>query len=275
MTITKKQMTDIAHDLMSGNNLMNRDLLAEGWTFEFSTRKAALGDCSYRKKVIRLSSVFLNARTKEEQINTITHEMAHAIACTDFSERGHGPVWKRIHRQLGGDAQRCSTVSNPDVIESKYVVFFENENGELEVIEKTDRRTRKFQPMNIKYLYMKGRKAETQGKIRIVSTATFNAMKAEHDNAETVITPAATPEAKKEAPKKENKEAPKKSKKVNLRGEAARDAIAEQVMTVTHKDCLNVTFEQRGKYKDWYIIIELANNTIEKRLDTFKKAHGL
>lgn len=145
MKITKAEMKAIAIDLMSGNNLMKRDLIAEGWSFEFSKRKAALGDCNYRTKTLRISEEFLNARTKEEQINTITHEMAHAIAYTDY----------------------------------------------------------------------------------------------------------------------------------NARGQAARDAIAEIVMNTTHKGCKSVSFEQRGKYKDWYIIIELEAHTIEKRLDTFKKSHGL
>ncbi|ALP47414.1 hypothetical protein phiST2_0307 [Vibrio phage phi-ST2] len=275
MTITKAEMKAIAIDLMSGNNLMKRDLIAEGWSFEFSKRKAALGDCNYRTKTLRLSEKFLNARTKEEQINTITHEMAHAIAYTDYNERGHGAIWKRVHRQLGGDAKRCSTVSNPDAVDSKYVVFFENAQGELEVVQKMDRLTKRFQPVHIKALYLKGRKAETEGQLRCVATSTFNAIKADHEAKKAENTKAVEPVAA-PAPKAEKKaEAPKPAKKVNARGQAARDAIAEIVMNTTHKGCKSVSFEQRGKYKDWYIIIELEAHTIEKRLDTFKKSHGL
>ncbi|WZW73111.1 protein SprT [Vibrio phage TCU-VP03-AIR1] len=274
MTITKAEMKAIALDLMSGNNLMQRDLIAEGWSFEFSTRKAALGDCNYRTKVLRLSEVYLNARTKEEQINTITHEMAHAIAYTDFNERGHGAIWKRVHRQLGGTAERCSTVSNPEAVDSKYVVFFENAQGELEVVQKMDRMTKRFQPVHIKSLYLKGRKAETEGQLRCVSSATFKAIKADLEAKKADNAEAAKP-VEPVAPKAKKTETPKPAKKVSARGQAARDAIAEIVMTTTHKGCKSVSFEQRGKYKDWYIMIELEAHTIEQRLDTFKKKHSL
>ncbi len=276
MTITKSEMKAIAIDLMSGNNLMQRDLLAEGWSFEFSTRKAALGDCNYRTKVLRLSEKYLNARTKEEQINTITHEMAHAIAYTDFNETGHGAIWKRVHRQLGGTAERCSKVSNPEAVDSKYVVFFENNKGELEVVQKMDRMTRRFQPVHIKSLYLKGRKAETEGQLRCVSSATFKIIKANLEATKADNAKAVEPVAPKAEPKAEKKEAPKAAPaKVSARGQAARDAIAEIVMTTTHKGCKSVSFEQRGKYKDWYIMIELDAHTIEQRLDTFKKKHSL
>ncbi|CAM0043861.1 hypothetical protein VPHF86_0090 [Vibrio phage F86] len=268
MTITKQEMTAIALDLMSGNNLMQRDLLAEGWVFGWSTRTAALGDCSYRDKEIRLSSKFLNARTKEEQINTITHEMAHAIAWTDFNERGHGAIWKRVHRQLGGNAERCSTVSNPEAVESKYTVFFINANDEIEVIQTTERMTRKFRPQNIKTLYLGRRKAETQGKIRCVATSTFKSIKADHEASKaSKAAPVAAP-----APKKvEKKAAP--AKKTTARGEAARREIEAHVTATMGFS--NVSFEQRGKYKDWYITATVNGNMFEQRLDAFKKKNGL
>lgn len=271
MTITKTQIETIAQDLMSGNNAMGRDLISEGWTFGWSTRKAALGDCSYRDRHLRLSSVFLNARTLDEQINTITHEMAHAIAWTDFNERGHGATWKRVHRQLGGTAERCSSVSNPDALpDAKYTVFFINANDEIEVIQTTDRRTKKFQPQHIKSIYLRGRKSETEGKIRCVATATFNAIKADLEaskepKAEVAPAPVA-------APKKEEKAAPAPAKKVTARGEAARTQIAAKAIATL--DFTDVSFEQRGKYKDWYILATVKGEKFEQRLDSFKKKNN-
>ncbi len=274
MTITKQEMTAIAHDLMSGNNLMQRDLLAEGWVFGWSTRTAALGDCSYRDKELRLSSKFLNARTKEEQINTITHEMAHAIAWTDFNERGHGAIWKRVHRQLGGTAERCSTVSNPEAVESKYTVFFINSNDDIEVIQTTERMTRKFHPHNIKTLYLTRRKSETQGKIRCVATSTFKSIKADHEASKAPkAAPVAAPAPKKVEKKVEKKAAPAPAKKTTARGEAARREI--EAHTTATMGFSNVSFGQRGKYKDWYITATVNGQTFEQRLDAFKKKNGL
>ncbi len=264
MTITKKQIEAIAHDLMSGKNKMNRDLISEGWTFGWSTRRAALGDCSYRDKHIRLSSVYLNARTIDEQINTITHEMAHAIAYTDFNQRGHNAVWKRIHRKLGGDGQRCSKVSNPEAaVDAKYTVFFINDNQEIEVIETTNRLIKRFQPGNIENLYLRNRKAETKGKLRCVATATFKAIKADLEASKSNEAEPA-PVA---APKKE-----KAPKKVNARGAEARKQIAEKAVATL--GFANVDFEQRGKYKDWYITATVNGEKFEQRLDSFKKKNN-
>ncbi|AUR85821.1 SprT-like family protein [Vibrio phage 1.081.O._10N.286.52.C2] len=265
MTITKAEMNKIALDIIGGNNLLKRDLLAEGWTFTFSKRKSALGDCSYGKKVIRLSEVYLNARTKDEQINTITHEMAHAISFTDNRERGHGAGWKRIHRSLGGDGQRCSDVSNPEAVKSKYVAFFENSNGELEILANVDKRTRKFHPQHIHHIYVKGRKAETQGKIRLVASETFEILRSEATQQ-----PVREPIQKVEAKKVEKKAAP--AKKATVRGEAGRLEIAAQAAAILN--FTNISFDRRGKYQDWYINATVNGAEFNQRLDTFKKKHS-
>ncbi|AGN30110.1 hypothetical protein VPFG_00108 [Vibrio phage nt-1] len=271
MTITKAEMTAIANDIMSGNNLLKRDLKAEGWFFEFGSM-AALGDCHYGKKVLRLSDKYLNARTKAEQINTITHEMAHAIAYTDYSERGHGAIWKRVHRQLGGTAERTSRVSNLEAVDKKYVVFFENDKGELEVIHKMDRLTAKFRGSRITSLYVPSRKEETQGKLRCVSSVTFNAMKA---NLEESRAEAKTVEVKPVVKPTQKTETKKVEKKVSARGQAARDAIAKIVTTEIYKDSTVTFYKRRPTDSIFFIKIETATDTIEQRLDVFKKKHSL
>ncbi len=63
-------------------------------------------------------------------------------------------------------------------------------------------------------------------------------------------------------------EAPKAT---NLRGAASR----EQVKTLAEDNLQMsaITFEQRGKYKDWYIMsADVEGNEFEQRLDVFKKS---
>lgn len=61
--------------------------------------------------------------------------------------------------------------------------------------------------------------------------------------------------------------------RTNKRGKAARECIksfAESALKMT-----SVVFEQRGKYKDWYIIAEDAfGELFEKRLDVFRKNYS-
>ncbi|AJT60896.1 hypothetical protein AVU32_gp055 [Vibrio phage ValKK3] len=65
----------------------------------------------------------------------------------------------------------------------------------------------------------------------------------------------------------EKTEAPKKT---NVRGQAARDLVAEKAIEIL--GMTDITFEQRGKYKDWYIMSnDSEGNAFEQRLDVFKK----
>ncbi|AGB06876.1 hypothetical protein [Vibrio phage VH7D] len=70
-----------------------------------------------------------------------------------------------------------------------------------------------------------------------------------------------------EKPVEVKAEAPKKT---NVRGQAARELVAEKATEIL--GMTDITFEQRGKYKDWYIMSNDAEgNAFEQRLDVFKK----
>ncbi len=74
------------------------------------------------------------------------------------------------------------------------------------------------------------------------------------------------------APVVETKPEPKAEapKKTNARGQAARDLVAEKATELL--GLTEITFEQRGKYKDWYIMgTDAEGEAFEQRLDVFKK----
>ncbi|WZW26972.1 hypothetical protein [Vibrio phage TCU_VP02_YC] len=93
----------------------------------------------------------------------------------------------------------------------------------------------------------------------------FNAPKAKPV---AVVAPVAKVSALVEETKPEPKaEAPKKT---NARGAAARELVAEKATEVL--GLTDITFEQRGKYKDWYIMgTDAEGEAFEQRLDVFKK----
>lgn len=41
--------------------------------------------------------------------DTVPHELAHIVCFVDNSDRGHGAVWRRWCRALGGSGERCHT----------------------------------------------------------------------------------------------------------------------------------------------------------------------
>ena len=89
-------------DLNKAKNKMN-ELLKEhnlsNWSFDFDRAVRRLGQCVWKKNTritrkITMSRVMTESRTDKEVINTMLHEIAHAI---DFETRGislHDEKWK-------------------------------------------------------------------------------------------------------------------------------------------------------------------------------------
>lgn len=99
MSMTQMEARRIAVKLLRDNGLGD-------WTVKFDRAKTRAGQCHAGKREISLSAPLLKVRSREESMNTITHEIAHAIV---GPRHGHDRVWQRKHRELGGDGKRCFT----------------------------------------------------------------------------------------------------------------------------------------------------------------------
>ncbi|WP_424947969.1 SprT-like domain-containing protein [Candidatus Spongiihabitans sp.] len=62
------------------------------------------GACKYSNKQISLSRLFLRAASEREILDTILHEIAHALA---GPEHHHDAVWRKIARDIGCSGERC------------------------------------------------------------------------------------------------------------------------------------------------------------------------
>lgn len=106
IVMTQAEARCYAEELMRQHGLTER-----GWSVQFDRAKVRSGQCNYRQQTISLSRHLLSIRSREESINTITHEVAHALV-----GRGHGHdrVWARKHRELGGDGKRVYQMEGID-----------------------------------------------------------------------------------------------------------------------------------------------------------------
>jgi predicted SprT family Zn-dependent metalloprotease len=84
--------------------LMKRYKL-EGWTFEFSTAKRRAGRCYYRRKVIELSLYHAQHSELADVLDTIKHEIAHAVT----PGAGHGELWQAACLMIGAKPERYYT----------------------------------------------------------------------------------------------------------------------------------------------------------------------
>lgn len=88
------------------NNLMRQHgLIDKRWSFGFNKRKSALGLCSHNKRMIELSTIWVDTLPMEDIKRVILHEIAHALSPRT---EGHGKVWKEMCCLVGiPDETRC------------------------------------------------------------------------------------------------------------------------------------------------------------------------
>lgn len=90
--------------------LMDRHGLRD-WMFGFNRRKRAMGLCRYEIKAIELSWDFVQRNPEEEILDTILHEIAHALV---GPEHGHDEVWKAKCIEIGARPERCGEADMPE-----------------------------------------------------------------------------------------------------------------------------------------------------------------
>jgi predicted SprT family Zn-dependent metalloprotease len=98
-----QEVRRLAVDLMTQQGLI-------GWKFAYNRRKQAMGLCVYRRKTIELSIHFVARNPPAEIVDTILHEIAHALVGPGH---GHDAVWKRQCVAVGARPQRCGHADMP------------------------------------------------------------------------------------------------------------------------------------------------------------------
>ena len=85
-------------------SLTRKHNLTPAWAFCFDRAKVRFGKCDYRHKRISLSSHLVQLNGEPEVLDTILHEIAHALAPRGA---GHGPAWQSLALAIGCNASRC------------------------------------------------------------------------------------------------------------------------------------------------------------------------
>lgn len=78
----------------------------KGWQFTFDRATRRFGYCDYRKQRISLSVSLVQLNTNEHVIDTILHEIAHALCGPG---NGHNQKWKETAARIGCKPKRCYT----------------------------------------------------------------------------------------------------------------------------------------------------------------------
>lgn len=82
-------------------------LSTQGWKWNFSNRlTSAAGNCNYKKKIIKISTVYISKATEFEINDTILHEIAHALT----PGHKHDNVWMSKAKSIGCSGSVCHEV---------------------------------------------------------------------------------------------------------------------------------------------------------------------
>jgi predicted SprT family Zn-dependent metalloprotease len=82
---------------------LNKNPGAPRWRFQWNSRSAAAGLCSYYSRTIELSAKLVPYAEEAEVRDTILHEIAHALT----PGHHHDKVWSAKAREIGADGKRC------------------------------------------------------------------------------------------------------------------------------------------------------------------------
>jgi predicted SprT family Zn-dependent metalloprotease len=88
-------------DMMKYHNLTD-------WGFKFDKAVSRLGMCSHRRRQLFLSTHATSVNSPEIVLNTILHEIAHALV---GSNHGHDDAWRTLAISIGCDGERCSEIA--------------------------------------------------------------------------------------------------------------------------------------------------------------------
>ena len=153
----------LAYKLLAEHNLPN-------WDFAFNDRKRTVGLCSYQKSTIYISKGFAVGMEEHQIKDTLLHEIAHALVGPGH---GHNHVWQAMAVKIGAtpSARLPKTAKAPSPMErgAKWVCVYKGE-----IVKHWFRRPAKTTFAKLPTLYIRNRKAETIGKLQIITVEEYN-----------------------------------------------------------------------------------------------------
>lgn len=111
------------------NHLISYYLPNKQWGFRFNSRKNSrrLGACFYRQKMIEINQLYAYHNPLLSVVDTILHEIAHAIAYEQTrTVQHHNPLWHSISLQIGCNGNRTGTDRTPIDIACKWGIYCPN-----------------------------------------------------------------------------------------------------------------------------------------------------
>ncbi len=102
---------EVTRALATGRRLLREHGL-DDWTIVADRAKTRAGVCRFTKRQIGLSAPLTTLHSEGEVLDTILHEIAHALV---GPQHGHDAVWRAKARAIGCSGERCVSSDSPRV----------------------------------------------------------------------------------------------------------------------------------------------------------------
>ncbi len=150
--------------------LTEHGLAQKGWEGSLDSAVRRFGICRPSTKEISISRTLCAHNSEEEVLDTILHEIAHALVTIETGEDcGHDERWKAVCRRIGARPERCY---DDEEVESpvKPWLLVHKDSREVFSSHRTKPKT------NLDETYIRGRKKETLGKLEMIPNPEFQAL---------------------------------------------------------------------------------------------------
>lgn len=167
---------DLLHRKLDEHGLTER-----GWTGGLDHAERRFGVCRPAKKEITISRTLAALNPDEEVLDTILHEIAHALAAIEYRENcGHDERWKAICRRIGARPERCYDGEEINAPKAPWILIH-RETGE--VFSHHQRKPK----LDLSQTFIRGRKAETLGQLELRPNPHFTETPIEYLDRGTVL----------------------------------------------------------------------------------------
>jgi hypothetical protein len=165
MSFDPVKIRNMAEELMD----KHLDLENERWSFHFSACKSFLGRCNPMDKTIEISTAFIQSMTDYQIKQVVLHEIAHAMVGTGM---GHNFMWKMMASAIGVDnpsaTMQFSKEQDADIFKRLKPAFV-MVAPDGEIVKYWRRSPAKGTWQNIHKYFVRGKKATTKGKLKIMT----------------------------------------------------------------------------------------------------------
>ena len=110
-----------AAEVLLGTKLEEHGLASLGWTGGLDNARRRFGVCQPNSRSISLSRHLVKLNDDDEVLDTILHEIAHALAFEEHGENcGHDFRWKALCVRVGARPERCYDTEETNTVSANW-----------------------------------------------------------------------------------------------------------------------------------------------------------